>query len=86
MRLIDADALILHLVDYRTQEIPIDDRDEIAVCDTISECIEAVEEAPTIEAIPVEWIIKKACTEELYRPAVALLECLVRDWGKENDR
>jgi hypothetical protein len=59
MRLIDADKLICHLSDFMVQLSPdetlsmTNDFSEYNVhqimCETIKECIEAVEEAETIE-------------------------------------
>lgn len=59
MRLIDADKLICHLSDYMLQESPdetlsmTNDFSEYnlhqVICETIKCCIEAVEEAETIE-------------------------------------
>lgn len=66
MRLIDADALMLHLADYELQESPCwganGHGNETAYL-TIKECEKAVEEQPTIDADrPQEWI---PCSERL---------------------
>lgn len=52
MRLIDADALILHLSDYQLQEAPAWGANGYGNADkyeAITDCIRAIEEAPTIE-------------------------------------
>ena len=65
-RLIDADKLMLSLADWELQESPIhtyekpreftaDDMQKM-IWRTIRDCESAVEEQPTINAIPIEWI------------------------------
>lgn len=52
MRLIDADALILHLSDYQLQEAPAWGANGYGNADkyeAITDCIRAIEEAPIIE-------------------------------------
>lgn len=64
MRLIDADALLLHLADYQLQEYPdwgangYGNRDAY---EAITNCIKAVEDAPTIEPEREkgEWLFVK---------------------------
>ena len=46
MRLIDADALVMHMADWQLSACS----DQ---CDTIEEAIDAVASAPTIDAVPV---------------------------------
>lgn len=56
MRLIDAEPLVMHLSDYALQESPgwgADDRGNKAAYDAISNCILAVQEAPTVEAVAI---------------------------------
>ena len=66
MRLIDADKLMLSLADWKLQEEPIhtyekpkeftaDDMQRM-IWRTIRDCESAVEEQPTVEAIPIEFI------------------------------
>ena len=66
MRLIDADKLMLSLADWELQEAPIhtyekpkeftaDDMQKM-IWRTIRDCESAVEEQPTVKAIPIEWI------------------------------
>ena len=47
----------------------------------------AIESAPTVKAIPIEWILKWACefidpNSEGYKMAMEL----VHDWRKENEK
>lgn len=56
MRLIDAEQLVMHLSDYALQESPgwgSDDWGNKAAYDAISNCILAVQEAPTVDAVRV---------------------------------
>ena len=66
MRLIDADKLMLSLADWELQETPIltypkpkeftaDDMQRM-IWRTIRDCESAVEEQPTVEAIPIAWL------------------------------
>lgn len=76
MRLIDADALLLHLADYQLQEYPdwgangYGNRDAY---ETITNCIKAVEDAPTIEPERKKgkWVVK----EEDWRKQQSWHEC-----------
>lgn len=68
MRLIDADKLMLSLADWELQEAPIHtyekpkeftaDDMQTMIWRTIRDCESAVEEQPTVKAIPIEWIKK----------------------------
>ena len=53
MRLIDADALILDFNDWWYSQFKEEQND---VSLTIQEAMNAIEEAPTIEAVPQKWI------------------------------
>lgn len=68
MRLIDADRLMLSLADWKLQEAPIhtyekpkeftaDDMQRM-IWRTIRDCESAVEEQPTVNAIPIEVFYK----------------------------
>lgn len=62
MRLIDAEQLVMHLSDYALQESPgwgSDDWGNKDAYDAISNCILAVQEAPTVDA--VEVVMCKDC-------------------------
>lgn len=56
MRLIDAKQLVMHLSDYALQESPwwgANGYGNKDAYEAIEECIKAVEEAPTVEAVEV---------------------------------
>ena len=91
MRLIDADKLMLSLEDWKLQESPIstypkpkeftaDDMQRM-IWRTIRDCESAVEEQPTLKAIPVEWIERKLA--EHWYVDYDIRE-LLEDWEKEN--
>lgn len=95
MRLIDADKLMMSLADWKLQEAPIhtyekpkeftaDDMQRM-IWRTIRDCESAVEEQPTVEAIPIERIEKKLnCCDNIN--AEIFVKSLIRDWRKENGR
>ncbi len=95
-RLIDADKLILSLSDWELQNAPLKvgnqpkeftsfDMD-CMVWRTIRDCESAVEEQPTVEAIPKEWIrdymLRLPDGSEAYECILVMLE----NWEKENER
>ena len=102
MRLIDADKLILSLSDWELQNAPLKvgnqpkeftsfDMD-CMVWKTIRDCESAVEEQPTVKAIPIEWIEKWA--EKWYKSEYTTMEYsrsttnigqMIEDWEKENE-
>lgn len=109
MRLIDADKLMLSLADWELQEAPnhtyekpkeftADDMQRM-IWRTIRDCESAVEEQPTVRAIPIdkpsipiEWI-KKWCNKEHHRKSLEerLLKrygviTMLDDWEKENEK
>ena len=104
MRLIDADKLMLSLADWELQEAPIHTYEkpkEFTANDmqrmiwrTIRDCESAVEEQPTVEAIPIEWINKWA--EKLYKvingtryymgDGYDTVWDMLEDWEKENGK
>jgi hypothetical protein len=75
MRLIDADELIIMQL-HDENDTPIGPRFVPA---------ELIEDAPTIEAIPLEWIEKQKA--ECYPRSLAwiALEALLRTWKEEKD-
>lgn len=81
MRLVDADALC----EYIEKEF-----DGVCVYDVSGneaarEFCDMVDIAPTIDAIPVEWLINKANDQErapLYRRYAKML---IEDWNKEQE-
>lgn len=97
MRVIDADKLMLSLADWKLQETPIrtyekpkeftaDDM-QTMIWRTIRDCEIAVEEQPTVKAIPTEWI--KRYAKKGGRVVDILfpfeIEMMIEDWEKEND-
>lgn len=60
MRLIDADALIIHLNDYALTESPVYGRDQnTAVYEAIQNCMKAVEETKTWTQVFGDGIVQK---------------------------
>ena len=95
MRLIDADKLMLSLADWELQESPIHtyekpreftaDDMQIMIWRTIRDCESAVEEQPTVKAIPIEWIKKWNQKNENFFLYMGLARKLIEDWEKENE-
>ena len=94
MRLIDADKLMLSLADWKLQEAPIhtyekpkeftaDDMQEM-IWRTIRDCESAVEEQPTVKAIPIEWI-RQWCNKSENTYSKADVIEMLNDWEKENE-
>lgn len=105
MRLIDIDKLLFSLEEWKLNETPIstypkpkeftaDDMQRM-IWRTIRDCESAVEEQPTVEAIPKEWIVnkwaekfwkvingKKYYTGDGYDTVWDMIE----DWEKENGK
>ena len=100
MKLIDADKLLFSLEEWELNETPIstypkpkeftaDDMQRM-IWRTIRDCESAVEEQPTVKAIPIEWIKNwfniehKSCEERLMLRygVITMLE----DWEKENGK
>ena len=93
MRLIDADKLMLSLADWELQEAPIhtcvkpkeftaDDMQEM-IWKTIRDCESAVEEQPTVKAIPIEWINNWLNTGRNAKYFIPMMK-MVEEWEKEN--
>ena len=90
--MIDADKLMLSLADWELQESPIHtyekpreftaDDMQIMIWRTIRDCESAVEEQPTVKAIPIEWIERKLA--EHWYVDYDIRE-LLDDWEKENE-
>ncbi len=84
MRLIDADALIENMEMYVTT---------MSVCSTTIEarakgemkrtCIADAANAPTIDAIPVEWLKEQA--KDNYDYSGTLIRGLLSEWQKEQE-
>ena len=83
MRLIDADALAMHLADW-----------QLSACsdqyDTIEEAIDAVAGAPTIDAVPVETVCEMfgneaPCNYGLFGVSVGdFMYSMCGDWCESN--
>lgn len=107
-RLIDADKLMLSLSDWELQNAPLkvgNQPKEFTSFDmnrmvwrTIRDCESAVEEQPTVKAIPIDWIerwldrvtgtkdgddISKY--HDLVKGGILFINMLERDWEKENE-
>lgn len=90
MRFVDADALMETMEGHVTT---------MSVCSTIIEarakgqmkqtCIADVANAPTVEAIPVEWLLKKkaSCMRMSSRASQTawLIGELIKEWQKEQE-
>ena len=95
MRLIDADKLLFSLEEWELNETPIstypkpkeftaDDMQRM-IWRTIRDCESAVEEQPTVQAIPIERIRNKLkCCDNIN--AEIFVKALIKDWRKENGR
>ena len=84
MRLINADKLKTEMLLNKTsQEISdVDERQN----DVVDWCIKDVDDAPTVEAIPIEWIKKWNQKNENFLLYMGLARKLIEDWGKENEK
>lgn len=87
-RLIDADKLIQELEKNKTLYI---DEYEEGRNTGISWCIEDVVDAPTVKAIPIEWInnyARKICADDggRYNSKAYGIDRMIYDWEKENDK
>ncbi len=94
MKLIDADKLMLSLADWELQEAPIhtygkpkeftaDDMQRM-IWRTIRDCESAVEEQPTVKAIPIEWL-RMWFTKKASLIGMTLMGEIESDWEKENE-
>lgn len=95
MRLIDVDKLLFSLEEWELNETPIstypkpkeftaDDMQRM-IWRTIRDCESAVEEQPTVQAIPIEYIEAFKKKVRHIAPAKAVIEWLLENWGKENE-
>jgi len=87
MRLVDADALKEEIEFHPTS---------VSVCMTVAEakgqtyfknrCLEDIDNAPTIDAIPVEWIFEQMqILHELHNKNEYVLQWLMELWKKEQE-
>ena len=84
MRLIDADVLQEHFTDMQNyEECACNFESGNAAC-TEWYCVEqALENAPTIDAIPVEWLWKKR--EVAIWQFAGAIDWLLSDWQQEQE-
>lgn len=95
MKLIDADKLMLSLEEWELNETPIstypkpkeftaDDMQRM-IWRTIRDCESAVEEQPTVKAIPIEFIEAFKKEFRTIASVKAVIEWLLEKWEKENE-
>ena len=95
MKIIDADKLLFSLEEWKLNETPIstypkpkeftaDDMQRM-IWRTIRDCESAVEEQPTVKAIPIEWIKNWMAKSENTYNREQVYEML-EDWEKENGK
>lgn len=88
MRLIDADKLFLWLKDEWKDKYPVEDGKQYDTL-MIYEIKDEIDNAETVDAIPVEWItkwiMKKGAYTGISGEYMAIAD-MVEDWVKENDR
>ena len=87
MRLIDADALMKEYAEFVKES----NNSDFADVPTWNDAVSLLGSAPTVKAIPIEWI-KKWCNEEHNRKSLEerLLKrygviTMLEDWEKENE-
>lgn len=94
MRLIDSDKLLFSLEEWELNETPIstypkqkeftaDDMQRM-IWRTIRDCESAVEEQPTVKAIPIEYIETFKKKVRHIAPAKEVIDWLLENWEKEN--
>lgn len=97
MRLINADKLIQGFEENKTFDFERDEYTE-GINTGIRWCTEDVDSAPTVNAIPIEWIknwvetggdepVDDFTDVDVYCDGYQknVIECLLRAWEKEND-
>ena len=83
MRLIDADALLEYLDKRRTYEV-MDGRNK-AYGKGVRDAMKDIESAPTIDAIPVEWLRKVRNDDKLTLDDVETIDLLLAWWQQEQE-
>lgn len=97
MRLIDVDKLLFSLEEWEINETPnattYPKPKEFTAYDmqrmiwkTIIDCESAVEEQPTVKAIPIEYIEKFKKEFRAVASVKAVIEWLLEKWEKENEK
>lgn len=93
-RLIDADALILHFNEWALSASPTGRESvkestlKVKEYDTIETAIEGIAHAPTVPAIPVEWLkrVQRECVADIQQvPMYVAIGWLVDMWQKEQE-
>ena len=79
MRLIDADVFA-EISKKHVPEVIVDTWEEGYI-----DCLKVVDETPTVEAIPIEWIKKWNQKNENFLLYMGLARKLIEDWEEEND-
>lgn len=72
MKLISKEIVLNGLIDW---QFTSDDEKEYA---TIEQMIKSIEETPTVEAIPIEWLKENYGNLQIVR-------YIMKDWEKENE-
>lgn len=82
MRIIDADALPNELFKKH-----VHDGEELVPMLYYDDAVKVVEDAPTIPAIPVEWLAQKARIEDGWGniPFSEYLKLLIWEWHQQED-
>ena len=86
MRLIDADAFA-EISKNHVPEVIVNTWDEGYI-----DCLKVVDETPTVEAIPIDWLVTKAKEMVLTQGTkfysildLPIVYDLIREWRKENE-
>lgn len=91
MKLIDADSLKRNLSKWLKQVDPTHPSEIPPMEDIIVSTIMTVEEEPTVEAIPIDWLTKRYCAAGVfaspsYHKRSDIVRQIVRDWRRENEQ
>ena len=85
MRLIDADALKIALYYDVSKGTYCEFMDGSEVSYTDKEILKLIDEQPTIDAIPIEWILNNERMPKEGKGRKAIMDML-EDWRKEHDQ
>ena len=83
MRLINADKLRENIDCKLLHGIPVSPVHE-AYNDGVRRALDDLDDAETVEAIPIEWIIKWVKNWKPYTNVKSDVFYMLEDWGKEN--
>ena len=88
MRLIDADS-VMRKINYICKLCGNEEKYDGIMCRPcyLDDAKSYVEDEPTINAIPVEWIKSKIALHKFYmaNAKARILEDMIKDWRKENE-